>query len=100
LHTEGRRLGVFQQPIHRESTPVTRLVELAEWATELHSDRRVGGIEVGASGGDGGEEGRRHGPRAHLVAKVCGIPRRADLGEEPGGVGSTFTFTIPVCRGE
>jgi hypothetical protein len=25
---------------------------------------------------------------------------RADLGKEPGGHGATFTFTLPVHRGE
>ena len=33
------------------------------------------------------EEDRGHGAGAYLMPKVCGTPRRADLGEESGGCG-------------
>jgi len=61
-----RRLPATDPPrVH----PVTRLVELAEWATELHSDRRVGGIEVGHQVGTA--EKRRKARDSGLTLRSC-----------------------------
>ena len=50
--------------------------------------------------GDGGEEGGRHRARPGPVAEVHRAAWREDLGQEPGGRGSTFTFTLPMRRRE
>jgi GAF domain-containing protein len=44
-----------------------------------------GGLRGIPAGGDGGEEGRGHRPRAGALTEVHRAARRADLGEESGG---------------
>ena len=59
-----------------------------------------GGLRGVPAGGDGGQEGGGHRARAGAVAEVRRAARRADLGHEPVGRGSTFTFTLPLRREE
>ena len=55
-----------------------------------------GGLREVPAGGDSGEEGRGHRPGAGAVPEVCRTARGRIWVKSEVGVGSTFTFTLPV----